>query len=72
MANGRSSGKSHLMMSRSSSREMLLNMLMRSANTATLVGALGGMASSGCWMYFSMESCIDLMMKFMPPSIPTA
>ena len=65
-----SSGKSWLMMSKSSSRETALNMLVRSTKIAALDGE-----SSLDWgetMNFSMESCMLLMMKSIPFGTPTA
>lgn len=57
-------------MSKSSSRDMLLNMLVRSMNAAARDGSFD--CCCGLMMYFSMDSCIALMMKSMPPLMPTA
>ena len=57
-------------MSKSSSRDMLLNMLVRSMNAAARDGSFD--CCCGLMMYFSMDSCIAFMMKSMPPLMPTA
>lgn len=70
VVSGISSGKCLLMMSNSSSRETLLNILVRSMKAAARDGIFDWFC--GAMINLSMESCIDLMMKSMPPLIPTA
>lgn len=70
VAMGDNSGKCVLMMSKSSSRETRLNMFVRSMNNADREGVL--FSDCGVMMCRSMESCIALMMKSIPPSMPTA
>ena len=65
-----SSGKCSWTMSKSSSLEIMLNIFVRSIKTAALDGV--ECCCCGLMMYFSMDSCIALMMKSIPPSIPTA
>ena len=57
-------------MSKSSSLETLLNILVRSRNTAAREGVFDHCC--GLMMNLSMDNCIDLMMKSIPPLIPTA
>ena len=70
VVSGISSGKCLRMMSKSSSLETLLNMLVRSMNAAARDGVSD--RCCGVMMNLSMDSCIDLMMKSIPPLIPTA
>lgn len=58
------------MMSNNSSRETLLNMLVRSMNRAARVGRRS--LDCGMMMLRSMESCMALMMKSIPSLTPTA
>ena len=67
---GDNSGKCVCMMLKSSSLETMLNILVRSTKTAALDGVFD--CSCGLMMNFSIESCMALMMKSIPPSILTA
>ena len=67
---GVSSGKFVSMMLNSSSRDTLLNMFVRSANTAARVGRL--FCVCGVIMCFSIDNCIAFMMKSIPPLMPMA
>lgn len=67
---GVSSGKCVCIMSKSSSLDTRLNIFVRSMKTAARVGEDPDFC--GVMMNFSIESCIDFMMKSIPPSIPTA
>ena len=58
------------MMSKSSSLETLLNIFVRSRNAAARDGVSD--RCCGLMMNLSMDNCIDLMMKSIPPLIPTA
>ena len=70
VAMGMSSGKFVLMISKSSSLETLLNMLVRSMKSAARVGVVSWCC--GWMMWRSIESWMVLMMKSMPPATPTA
>ena len=67
---GRSSGKWLCIMCVSSCRETLLNIFVKSANTAARVGVFE--FCCGSWMYFSTDKDIALIIKSIPPLMPTA
>ena len=65
-----SSGKSVAIMSKSSARDTELNMLVRSTKIAALDGVR--LFCCGELINFSIERCMDLMMKSIPFGMPTA
>ena len=69
---GNNSGKLSCMVSINASHDTQLNMFLISVKKAALVGNCGGVSSCGWVVFFSLESCMVLMMKTIPPSTPTA